>query len=79
VTIPVIASSGVGRPEYFAEAFAASKAVSALAAGIFHRREMAIGAVKELFYRHGIEVRQIALNFGGFKSEPSTLKGHPGD
>ena len=46
VTIPVIASSGAGRVEHFQEVFAATEAESALAAGIFHRREVPITAVK---------------------------------
>ncbi len=47
VSIPVIASSGAGAPEHFAEVFARTEVESALAAGIFHRREVPIEAVKE--------------------------------
>ena len=47
VTLPVIASSGAGSVEHFAEVFTATSAESALAAGIFHRREVPIEAVKE--------------------------------
>jgi imidazole glycerol-phosphate synthase len=46
VTIPVIASSGAGRVEHFHEVFTATEAEAALAAGIFHRREVPIGDVK---------------------------------
>ena len=46
VTIPVIASSGAGCAAHFAEVFAETDAESALAAGIFHRREVPISAVK---------------------------------
>ena len=46
VSIPVIASSGAGRVEHFHEVFTATEAESALAAGIFHRREIPISAVK---------------------------------
>ncbi len=46
VTIPVIASSGAGCPEHFLEVFTRTRAESALAAGIFHRNEVPIGAVK---------------------------------
>ena len=46
VSIPVIASSGAGRVEHFHEVFTATEAESALAAGIFHRREVPIGDVK---------------------------------
>jgi glutamine amidotransferase/cyclase len=47
VTIPVIASSGAGSADHFLEVFTRTAAESALAAGIFHRREVPIGAVKE--------------------------------
>ncbi|MDF1613913.1 imidazole glycerol phosphate synthase subunit HisF [Desulfurivibrio dismutans] len=57
VTIPVIASSGAGSPEHFSEVFTATNAEAALAAGIFHRREVEISTVKEHLQRHGIEVR----------------------
>jgi glutamine amidotransferase/cyclase len=46
VGIPVIASSGAGKAEHFSEVFAATHADAALAAGIFHRREVPISAVK---------------------------------
>jgi glutamine amidotransferase/cyclase len=46
VTIPVIASSGAGKVEHFYEVFTATAAEAALAAGIFHRREVPIGDVK---------------------------------
>ncbi len=46
VTIPVIASSGAGSAQHFAEVFKQTAAESALAAGIFHRREIPIGEVK---------------------------------
>jgi len=47
VSIPVIASSGAGKVEHFSEVFAKTKAESALAAGIFHRKEVPIQAVKD--------------------------------
>ncbi len=58
VTIPVIASSGAGRVEHFAEVFAVTQVEAALAAGIFHRHEVPIAAVKEHLRRSGIEVRR---------------------
>ncbi len=57
VTIPVIASSGAGRVEHFSEVFAETNADAALAAGIFHRREVPISAVKEHLRAEGIEIR----------------------
>ncbi len=45
-TLPVIASSGAGKPEHFVEVFQKTRAEAALAAGIFHRREVPISQVK---------------------------------
>ena len=57
VSIPVIASSGAGSAEHFHEVFTKTEAESALAAGIFHRREVPIGEVKN--YLNGkVEIRQ---------------------
>jgi glutamine amidotransferase/cyclase len=57
VTIPVIASSGAGSEEHFSEVFEATDVEAALAAGIFHRREVPISAVKEHLNEKGIETR----------------------
>ncbi|MBU4261864.1 MAG: imidazole glycerol phosphate synthase subunit HisF [Proteobacteria bacterium] len=57
VSIPVIASSGAGEVEHFSEVFAATDVEAALAAGIFHRREVPIAAVKEHMRGMGIETR----------------------
>ena len=46
VSIPVIASSGAGCVEHFYDVFTATEAESALAAGIFHRKEVPISEVK---------------------------------
>lgn len=40
VSIPVIASSGAGAVEHFTEVFRETNASAALAAGIFHRKEV---------------------------------------
>jgi glutamine amidotransferase/cyclase len=56
VGIPVIASSGAGSKHHFLEVFDNTHAESALAAGIFHRREVPISEVKA--YLDGkVEVR----------------------
>jgi glutamine amidotransferase/cyclase len=47
VTIPVIASSGAGAPSHFTDVFQKTGAAAALAAGIFHRREVGIQEVKQ--------------------------------
>lgn len=57
VTIPVIASSGAGAVEHFSEVFEKTNASAALAAGIFHRKEVPILAVKEHLVDDGVEVR----------------------
>jgi glutamine amidotransferase/cyclase len=58
VSIPVIASSGAGRVEHFQEVFTATEAESALAAGIFHRREIPIEEVKNYLADNQVEVRR---------------------
>lgn len=57
VTIPVIASSGAGKPEHFTEVFQTTKAAAGLAAGIFHRKEVSIESVKAHMNQHGIPAR----------------------
>jgi glutamine amidotransferase/cyclase len=57
VSIPVIASSGAGRVEHFREVFTRTEAESALAAGIFHRREVPIAEVKK-HLKGKVEIRQ---------------------
>ncbi|XP_042486727.1 imidazole glycerol phosphate synthase hisHF, chloroplastic isoform X2 [Macadamia integrifolia] len=57
VTIPVIASSGAGAVEHFSEVFTKTNASAALAAGIFHRKEVPIQSVKEHLSKVEIEVR----------------------
>ncbi|KAK8693309.1 hypothetical protein V6N13_070898 [Hibiscus sabdariffa] len=57
VSIPVIASSGAGSVEHFSEVFMKTNASAALAAGIFHRKEVPIQSVKEHLLKEGIEVR----------------------
>ncbi|CAA3014562.1 imidazole glycerol phosphate synthase hisHF, chloroplastic [Olea europaea subsp. europaea] len=57
VSIPVIASSGAGAVEHFSEVFFETNTSAALAAGIFHRKEVAIQSVKEHLLKAGIEIR----------------------
>ncbi len=59
VTIPVIASSGAGRVEHFSEVLEQTDVEAALAAGIFHRREVPIEDVKRHLRDQGVEVRRI--------------------
>jgi glutamine amidotransferase/cyclase len=57
VSIPVIASSGAGRAAHFVDVFKETATDAALAAGIFHRREVTIEDVKTAVQAAGIEVR----------------------
>jgi glutamine amidotransferase/cyclase len=50
-------SSSAGKVEHFTEVFEKTKAEAALAAGIFHREEIPIEAVKEHMRDEGIETR----------------------
>ena len=56
VTVPVIASSGAGCSEHYLEVFTRTRAEAALAAGILHRREVTIEAVKT-FLRDRVPIR----------------------
>jgi glutamine amidotransferase/cyclase len=56
VSIPVIASSGAGCVEHFYAVFSETEAEAALAAGIFHRQEVPIAAVKN-YLQGKVEIR----------------------
>jgi glutamine amidotransferase/cyclase len=58
VKIPVIASSGAGRPEHFGEVFEKTMTDAALGAGMFHRGEYTVKQVKEYLQEQGLLVRQ---------------------
>ncbi len=58
VSIPVIASSGAGSEAHFVQVFKKTRAEAALAAGIFHRKEVLIQDVKNHLVKNNIEVRQ---------------------
>ncbi len=57
VTIPVIASGGVGTMEHFYEGLSLGLADAALAASVFHFQEMTILEVKEYLKNKNIPVR----------------------
>lgn len=57
VSIPVIASSGAGTPEHFTQVFNETNCDAALAAGIFHRKEVSIQEVKDRLHADSISVR----------------------
>lgn len=60
VSIPVIASGGAGTKEHFYEALTDGKADAALAASLFHYKELEIREVKEYLREKDVPVR---LNF----------------
>ena len=57
VTIPVIASGGVGTLQHLAEGIVEGKADAVLAASIFHYGEYTVGEAKRYLAEQGIEVR----------------------
>lgn len=57
VSIPVIASGGAGKLGDFAEAFQKTDCSAALAASLFHFKELTVGQVKEDCRAKGINVR----------------------
>ena len=58
VSIPVIASGGCGRLEHFSQVFEETGADAALAASLFHFRELTVQEVKENLAEHEIPVRR---------------------
>ncbi len=57
VSVPVIASGGAGTMEHFYEAFTKGKADAALAASLFHFKELEIRDLKRYLREKGIPVR----------------------
>jgi len=57
LTIPVIASGGAGNVQHFKEVFTSGKADAALAASIFHFKEIAIADLKTKLASDGIAMR----------------------
>lgn len=57
LNIPIIASGGAGSVEHFSEVFSAGNADAALAASIFHFKEIAIPELKQYLKSKNIAVR----------------------
>ena len=57
VNVPVIASGGAGTMEHFVNVFEKGKADAALAASIFHYKEIGISDLKDYLRNKGVEVR----------------------
>lgn len=58
VSIPVIASGGCGKLEDFSQVFRKTGADAALAASLFHYKELTVGQVKAHLAQNGIPVRR---------------------
>ena len=57
LNIPIIASGGAGTIQHFADTFIEGKADAALAASVFHFKEIEINALKKDLQNHNIPVR----------------------
>lgn len=57
VSVPIIASGGAGSKEDFYDALTVGKADAALAASLFHYKELEIAEVKEYLKKKGVSVR----------------------
>ncbi|QCW99821.1 imidazole glycerol phosphate synthase subunit HisF [Aggregatimonas sangjinii] len=57
LNIPIIASGGAGTVQHFTDTFIDGKADAALAASVFHFKEIAIGDLKQELRDNGIPVR----------------------
>lgn len=57
VNVPVIASGGAGTMQHFIDVFEQGKADAALAASIFHYKEIGIPELKQFLKERGIEIR----------------------
>lgn len=57
VSIPVIASGGAGKKEHFYDALTEGKADAALAASLFHYKELEINDLKHYLKEKGVQVR----------------------
>jgi len=57
LNVPVIASGGAGAMEHFTDVFGQAQADAALAASIFHYKEIEIPALKQYLYGEGLNIR----------------------
>ncbi|MDX5423563.1 MAG: imidazole glycerol phosphate synthase subunit HisF [Hymenobacteraceae bacterium] len=57
VTVPVVASGGAGAKQHFADVFKQAHADAALAASLFHFRELEVPELKAYLKEQGVDVR----------------------
>ena len=67
IDIPVIASGGCGKLEHFSEVFEKTNADAALAASLFHYRELTVEQVKYHLLECGIPARLVTSGKGVVK------------
>ena len=65
LSIPLVASGGAGSCEHFKDLFKKTSVDAALAAGIFHRRQLTIPALKRFLRAEGIPIRLTENSPGG--------------
>lgn len=59
VPVPVIASGGAGAKEHFLDVLTQGKADAALAASLFHYKELEIGDLKKYLQERGVSIRPV--------------------
>jgi len=64
VNVPVIASGGAGELAHFAEALTDGGAEAALAASLFHDKQLTVGQVKAYLLERGLPVRPVGIDEG---------------
>ena len=71
VSIPVIASGGVGNLEHVYQGLTAGKADAALAASIFHFKEYTIRQAKEYLQERGVPVQAVSHQQNANNKKPA--------
>jgi cyclase len=64
VSIPVIASGGAGQLDHFRAALVEGQANAALAASLFHYKQMSVAQVKDYLKDNGVPVRLVEVAHG---------------
>jgi len=64
VSVPVIASGGVGTQEHIRDGFLVAHADAALAASIFHDGQYTVAQVKQFLLGEGVRVRPPEAQLG---------------
>jgi cyclase len=60
VNVPIIASGGAGKLEHFAAVLTEAGADAALAASLFHDKQITVGEVKRYLMERGLPIRPVA-------------------